>query len=514
MPEMLKNSEVRINYAFVPPTLPVQAAIVGDDLPLSHIRPIPGGINAILRIRWRATSPILCGNEGKTLTYSCGDRGEKKMKLTEPLRNGAKGRYTLSGTALAGMVRSALKVATGSYYGPINKKYINKFGKDLDRGEYPITSTDINNELRQKKQEAGKDTASERRTTLTGMMADNSNWSTIAQVADRTYCPEGDESVLDWTNAMMGFVLGEVENTEGATRDQWRPNWPEGLRKAFPQGLQSRISIGFADCTIEDPGLWPEADGTVLKVPGAGPKVSFSPSYLAAGRWNTSDARLSGLKVYPVHCPDFHAFCKTEAFFENYTEKERGMSQNAPRESDTLLKFIKASSDNPVDFVGTITCHNLAPVEFGALVWALFLGEAVDETPHEDSRHNIGRLRGYGMGQLVPMLMGADLSINPVPEKENRQEISGREAISKMNALLQEFEKSSIGDTTKAARERLKLFKSRKYGTWMVERKRIKPFSPSNGKDAQKFTRIKKNGCSSLAEQDNRLADEFTSQKL
>ncbi|MDU9004478.1 hypothetical protein [Sedimentitalea todarodis] len=513
MPDMLRNSSARINYAFVPATLPVPPAIVGPGkvLLLSHIQPIPSGINATLRIRWRATSPILCGNEGETSEYSYTDnngrRQKTKVKLTIPLKNGAEGRETLSGTALAGMIRNVLKAVTGSYYGPINKKYINRFGSRLARGEHPITSADINEEnseigkalrILQNRQASGEEKrtaketiATERTKTLNGMRTDNSDWSTIADVADRTYCPDATNNVLDWTNAMMGFVLGENENAE-RSNDQWRPEWPAGLGDAFPQGIQSRISFSFADCLTVAPGLWPNRVETVLKVPGASPKVSFNPSYLAEGAWNTGDSRLAGLKIYPVHDPDLGAFSENAAFFENYTSYDRDSTTNPPVASDTLLRFIMASDEAPIEFEGTIACHNLAPAEFGALIWALFVGEPVSVTAHDDLRHNIGHLRGFGMGQLAPMLVDANLSINPNPEAgKRRQELSGELAYKKMDDLRQDFEKTDTGKLTAPARERLKLFRSRRFGNRLKDHGRIKSYVASTGRDALKFTELK-----------------------
>ncbi len=525
----LSNSNARINYAFVPATLPVCAAIVSPDtkLPLSHMQPIPGGINAVLKIKWQAKWPILCGDEGKVLPYKTQiltqnngiQEQEFTIKLTEPLRVSNSGKHTLSGSALAGMIRNVLKVATGSYYGPINKKYKATGTNVRDRGEYPITSADINNENEKileaiktvrnrhatadKKREARRIIAQERPTTFDRMKSEESKWNTIAQVADRTYYRE-DDIVLDWTNAMMGFVLGE--DREGKLQeDQWRSEWPQAIKDAFPQGIESRVSFGFAECLSESPDFWPPGENTVLKIPGASPKVTYHLSYLTDGAWNSSDSRLAGLKVYPVHDPILDAFKKENngysALFSNYKISDHRNDRNAPQKSDTLLRFLNASDKHPIEFEGTITCTNLAPEEFGALIWAIFLGEPDVEDYSADLRHNLGHLRGFGMGQLAVKLTDVNISINPTCET-GREELDSKDAVDRIYKYLEVFEQSDVGGKTKSVRERLVAYKSKEIGNEMLKTGRLKPFSKSEGTDAKPFSDLKKNDFR-LSEEDN-----------
>ena len=466
----LADVDAVINYAFVPATVPAIPAITGPGaaLDLSHIRPIAGGINAELKIRWVATSPILCGNEGGTIDY-----GESKTKLTSPLKTGNYGNYCLSGSALAGMIRNVLKVSTGSYYGPINRAYINGQIKknSLKRGEYPITSADINLVAKSR-------STNDRVDALDKMKKDTSKWQTIAAVADRSYIGSH-PPVLDWANAMMGFVLGDDTNSQNHKDQQWRPEWPENVEDTLPQGLQSRVGFSFAKCVQVNPKHWPVGLTSALKIPGAGPKVTYDRSYLKTGKWNTPDAELAGLKVYPVHNPDLVTL-KEQTQFDNFRERNRTDGKAFPQSSDTLLQFLCADKDNPVEFEGIISCHNLAPLEFGALIWSLFLGETVEiEKISRDLRHNLGHLRAYGMGQLAPKLLNASLSVNPT-EDQARQELEGDVAVERLNAEMMAFQKCEEVKTAEPARNRLLLFKSLTYGEKMQKAKRIKPYNSKN----------------------------------
>lgn len=288
---------------------------------------------------------------------------------------------------------------------------------------------------------------------------------------------------------MMGFVLGEDRETGAQNPKQWRPDLPSEASEAFPQGLQSRIAFGFADCAVKNPTLWP-GERKALKIPGAEPKVTYHPSYLSEGTWFDPNAKLAGLKVYPVHPPNVNpdfwsghdAILNLES--KNPSDKEK------PNPSDTVLQFINASNDTPVDFVGTIYCHNLHPQEFGALIWALFLGQTPQiNQADSDLRHNIGHLRGFGMGQITPILRDLEISVNPSDAQE-RHEVDGDDAIKIAKECLCGFLESETGKETNSARERLRLFKSLSYGEILQGQKRLKPFSKGAVADAHDFTRL------------------------
>ncbi len=122
------------------------------------------------------------------------------------------------------------------------------------------------------------------------------------------------------------------------------------------------------------------------------PRPSFWPYYLAPAKdgvatddrvldYSHPGARLAGWKRYPVRG-------RLAAFPES--DSETTASQ---------MNFLKASPERPIVFRGPIRFHNLHPIEFGGLLFAITLGERVANTAAGRRRHAIGRARAQGYGR-------------------------------------------------------------------------------------------------------------------
>ncbi len=510
--ELIKKSRASYNYTHIPAPERVRPAVVGPGTtaPLSHLRPIQGGINARLHLRFTATSPILAGDASQEVQAqrSFLNRKEQQteienfpIRITRPLRLSANGAYCLSGSTLLGMLKSVYRVASDSYFAPINRHYVKPTKGKPGLGEYAISSFDIhktaNPSLDGNRRPGGlspekKADAIEK---LQGSM------QTIAQYAERTYGTRSGP-VLDWTSALFGFVIGEDKKQKDRAAT-WQPEWPDEIKEAFPQGIQSRVAMSFAVLSPDQqPIYWPEPD-RFLVIPGAGAKV-VNPAYVwNTGRdvpvgdfWKMHDSVLAGLKVYPVHDPKLDALKSPGSGGSTErlkSEVEIGIT-NSVRKSDTFLQFLFASEDTPIAFEGWMDCHNLHPDEFAALMWSLFLGDVPGELEqyNADLRHNAGHLKQFGMGQLaVSLLQGSIIWVNPSPGNAGPVEHCDNGALMHIETAIAKFSRPAPSERSEFNRRLLLKCKSRANGKRWLDSERLKPFAKPHGGIARQYDSLK-----------------------
>lgn len=193
----------------------------------------------------------------------------------------------------------------------------------------------------------------------------------VGQVAARTLGAKNNEDYsiprlagqdLDFARA----IFGDVEEThEGRKND----------KDASRDALKGRVAFGFAWATQAQES---EVRDTILM----GPRASFWPFYLhdakdhsRAVTYNSPFAELAGRKRYPAR------------------SQAGGMPVPGIDQASVTsqVSFLEAGAK----FDGEIRFHNLHPVELGALLCALALGEKDGHT-----RHSLGHAKAFGYGRL------------------------------------------------------------------------------------------------------------------
>jgi CRISPR-associated protein (TIGR03986 family) len=185
---------------------------------------------------------------------------------------------------------------------------------------------------------------------------------------------------IDMARAMFGDVEGSLPG-EGL---QARQGTQEDR-----QGLKGRVAFGFAqrqDGTCQE--------GPVERTVMMAPRASYWPFYLKdatdpsrSAKYNRSEAILAGRKRYPV---------------SEYTEPlPRENRQN--NDLNTQVVFLQCTAQKKPVFTGRIRFHNLHPVELGALLWALCLG---DPGGTRNLCHALGRAKGFGYGRMSCRMIG------------------------------------------------------------------------------------------------------------
>lgn len=118
--EYLPNSrhpvtvQMGAQYRFVPlhrEVAPAPVQFGSDRAPISHIRPVGGGISGVLKFKLRAETPVLFGS----VTRMVGNR-----PVTEHSRFYDEGPYAATGRAIKGLIRSVYGVVTFSRFNPLN----------------------------------------------------------------------------------------------------------------------------------------------------------------------------------------------------------------------------------------------------------------------------------------------------------------------------------------------------------------------------------------------------------
>jgi hypothetical protein len=345
------------NYRFVPLDPEVAKAEVrigrcdpqvADDVrpQLSHDLPIPGSLSGVIEMSWEASTPVLFGRQSDDT-----DADGHVYRVTKPqVLHGGKGApYVIPGRALRGMIRQVLRIATRSRLGPID--------------DIQPTRRDPTYQL--------------------GRLRTPTKFRT-SKVAARSQhqLPPGER---DWSDAMLGFVDAD-------------------------SALRGRVSFGFAVCETPDPPLWP-TDGRFLSVIQMEPRPGFFPFYLRQGKnggrsYDSEDSLLAGRKRFGVWSDeDIWSKGYTDNAYAALSQRCGPLAKKQPEDKKnngtmSHLSFV----DSGVRFRGRIRFHNLLPVELGALLWALSLGDerAFEEEPLSTVCHVGGRARSFCFGNLVP----------------------------------------------------------------------------------------------------------------
>lgn len=200
----------------------------------------------------------------------------------------------------------------------------------------------------------------------------------VGEIRDRVpeHALRGD-AIPDMVEALFGFV-----HEDDAYSD-------------VPQqrSLRSRIRFGFARLiSHDDPPVTPAMDVVMM-----GPRPSFAPFYLLReADWSgLNKALLAGRKRYPVRFAsgDPGALDDIRARFRRSTMDAKGRPISDGTRSS--LRFLHGNGKDLV-FRGQIRLHNVSPVELGAVIWALKLGELGTKK----RRHALGRGKAFGCGQM------------------------------------------------------------------------------------------------------------------
>lgn len=175
----------------------------------------------------------------------------------------------------------------------------------------------------------------------------------------------------DFARALFGAVDDAHLDLEEAAKEQRRRD-----KGGDPEALAGRVAFGPA-FALGDPQLTDERRGVF-----GTPRESFYPFYLrrtatadgnGTQRYDDAYAIPAGRKRYVVR--------RTPDPFPQGNENERTL---------TRLRFLPEGTQ----FTGRVRFHNLHPVEFGALLWALSFGEWGGRWRHQIGR---GKAQGYGV---------------------------------------------------------------------------------------------------------------------
>lgn len=165
---------------------------------------------------------------------------------------------------------------------------------------------------------------------------------------------------LDFAQCLFGFINNSDKNTDEA-------------------GLKGRIQFGHAFISKNNSGTKESAD--INKILSS-PKATFFPFYLIQQynnskgllTYNDQNSKLAGFKRYPVHLN-----ANIESIAESIENKK-------------LLSRMRPLPEGTV-FEGTVSFHNLKPVELGALLSALTFND------EEKCFHTLGGGKPFGFGK-------------------------------------------------------------------------------------------------------------------
>lgn len=198
----------------------------------------------------------------------------------------------------------------------------------------------------------------------------------VAAALRRTQHDDGGPERLDFCQALFGHVPDEA--AEGSH--------PVPSKRAW------RSRLFFSQALVDDPSVVHHEEVTGVAM---APKPSFHPFYLrrpdgAAGDapfdWSNEAMQLAGRKRYVP---------RDAARWPQPEPEPADRQHDAPASRMTFIG--NRAPDQPLTFTGRIRFHNLLPVELGALVWALTLGEHGAGT--RKRRHMLGRGKVHGYGQ-------------------------------------------------------------------------------------------------------------------
>lgn len=235
-------------------------------------------------------------------------------------------------------------------------------------------------------------------------------WRVRGRTASQSNAP-GDSPVLSLTAFMRVPFENSLEDVAQNTQRRspqdpldlvqglfgWAP--PDGEEKTLanrgPQerSLRSRVRFGFASSGEWD---WPIIEKRMI---GAKPRASFWPYYLRGREgvrphmdYDNPEAILAGRKRYPARHPG------TSGYDRRLPIRDEDQNQQ-----DNELTFLQSG----LSFTGEIRVRNLHPIEAGALLWAVRLGQR--GRADGPLRHMLGRAKAFGYGQLRAEVVGGAL---------------------------------------------------------------------------------------------------------
>jgi CRISPR-associated protein (TIGR03986 family) len=263
------------------------------------------------------------------------------------------------------------------------------------------------------------------------MMFKLAHANSVHQMIERTSAAHLESAELDLAATIFGEAADEGENSE---------------KKKGPQGLKSRVHMGLARCTgyKGDDCTWcngqPQPlneEATVL----AGPKPSYFPMYVRQPVEPGKPGQLKG-QTYATYTP---IGSRTELNlpeirgWKRYPAGRNDRIVTPPQGISDKVKVLLKPLPSTTRFVSTVRFHNLRPVEFGALLWALEWG---DRKTH---CHRLGMGKPYGYGQISIQVDQANWSLQP---NRTGQPVQSKEKYVK--AFIDEMEREYTGAAKKA----------------------------------------------------------------
>lgn len=230
---------------------------------------------------------------------------------------------------------------------------------------------------------------------------------------------------LDWTEALFGRTDAGSHEDDDPGNDS-----VSAARPAEHVNIGGRVSFAFAPSS--NAALMLE-EGKAYSVTQGAPKASFAPFYLASGDlsqrsgalWDDDHATLSGYKRYPAI---FDWQCRSTGKFAPAGFGEVNLASGGGGRVEALVQPLQTGAIFHVN----VDFRNLHPLELGALLWSVSFGDRAVFASEGRSRyrHVGGRLRGKGMGRLMPRAARlVNLRQNPMPEG------LGLDALGPANAL-------------------------------------------------------------------------------
>ena len=221
--------------------------------------------------------------------------------------------------------------------------------------------------------------------------------NSLYDVAQRTQ-PRNDDDPLDLVQALFGWAPPDGDQKKLA------------IRKPQERSLRSRVRFGFARAGSEE---WPTVEKQMI---GAKPSASFWPYYLRPNKdsqhpvdYDNQNAVLAGRKRYPARHVGEGGY-------------DRALPTDGTEDMVSTLTFLEAG----IAFEGEIRVRNLHPIEAGALLWAIRMGQRGCEGG--PLRHMLGRAKAFGYGQMRAEIVSSAL----------KDEVGG--AALEADAAMSEFE--------------------------------------------------------------------------
>jgi hypothetical protein len=206
----------------------------------------------------------------------------------------------------------------------------------------------------------------------------------VGEVAQRLYGEPGKPYRVPRLDEPLGWdfaraLFGEVDRANTRVAEQ---EHADGSK--HEQALRGRVAFDVAWAPEKT-----RPEGVIRRGVFAQPRESFWPFYLA----RSEDAEPDGTPVDYSHPDAVPAGRKRTVARRTAVPDTQWPQGNGNEDTVTGVRFLPAGTV----FQSRVRVHNLHPVEFGALLWALTFGDG--EGGHW---HQAGRAKGFGYGALSP----------------------------------------------------------------------------------------------------------------